>query len=678
MSALTPQRVFLFLVALLLPVTAYANFPSARSYPRMAFDEDAGQGVLFGGESAIDNATGGIAYDSDETWIWTGSRWRQAFPSTKPAKRSAHGMAYDSIRKRIVMFGGRQARTDPEGSITLLGDTWIYDNDNWVALNPPNSPQPRHLFAMGYDPRRDRVMLFGGVARKGDTDFEIVYDTWEFDGTTWTQVPAQEGLKVNAPMLTFDKQRGQMMLLGTDDSRASIMFFFDGNSRTWVQHKPEKMPDCINDGAMVARNNGSIIAFGGVCTINTPSTDETWEWSGVNWFKLDVTSFSRATGMASAYDTLHHTIISFGGFEAFTTSPRSFTTLFHDNWELARQVTRPTPRSLMAVETDPHTNTVWVYGGLNEFGTGYIDDFWGYRNRQWFAANYSGEPSECGPPNLSYDIDRKKLVLICSGSSVFELEGTEWKDLTPKSGLPTVRRLAGVVYDENIKKTVMFGGFDGSGNYRRDTWTWDGTKWTEIKNDRPPARSSMAMWYDPLAKRTIIYSGLGRNNIDERITRYTDMWSFNGSGWTKMNVTATPGERFGAAVSVDPTTGKAVLFGGLRSEVIDTQNNARRQYFGEDTWIWDGAASTWTQIAPTSRPGARQNASMAWDPIAKELVMFGGYAAFYFSDVWAFSFLPNSNTTGTWRGRGDAGGRQRAAGPIRIPQSPSVEHPSID
>ena len=40
--------------------------------------------------------------------------------------------------------------------------------------------------AVGYDRERGRVVIFGGVIR-GVAPFELVEDTWSFDGTEWTE-----------------------------------------------------------------------------------------------------------------------------------------------------------------------------------------------------------------------------------------------------------------------------------------------------------------------------------------------------------------------------------------------------------------------------------------------------------------------------------------------------------
>src|SRR5260370_15477329 len=74
----------------------------------MAYDSARGVSVLFGGSSTI----GGL---SSATWEWDGTNWTQRAIATSPPARVWAGVAFDSVRNRIVLVGG-----DGHG---MLGDT---------------------------------------------------------------------------------------------------------------------------------------------------------------------------------------------------------------------------------------------------------------------------------------------------------------------------------------------------------------------------------------------------------------------------------------------------------------------------------------------------------------------------------------------------------------------------
>jgi hypothetical protein len=544
---------------------------------------------------------------------------------------------YDSTHHRIVLFGGRREKQalDDNAPYTYLGDTWLYQNGDWTQLQPANSPSARYFSGAAYDRDRDRIVLVGGnVASTTDELGVPVYDTWEFDGTDWTRVGGSP--EVAKPIVAYDELRKQTILLGVNDKLETQMYLYDPAAHTWAKQSPAKQPPCVNEGAAVYNRARAMVQYvGGLCSSTDSSAEEVYEWDGTTWTKLTTTFVvSRATGQALAFDDRRDETVMYGGQVAFA-SLRSLTYLLRNNWSFGGTDFRPSARSLEVFRTDPINHNIWLFGGLDEFASSFTEDLWGYRAGLWFTpeAN-SSKPANCGTPYGAFDTNRNRFVVSCVGTDTYEWDGSAWKFFTDLKKFPPVRRFAAMVYDETLKKTVMFGGYDGDA-YRNDTWEWDGTSWTEIKpakDKKPEARALFTMWYDPILKKTVLYSGLGRPNLDSRITRYSDMWAFDGTGWTKLNPTTTPGERFGSNAAVDPRTGKVLLFGGL---LVEKEGDvAKRQYFANDTWEWDG--TNWRKIDAKRVPPGRQNFGLAYDPASNQVVMYGGYAGFYFSDLWAW------------------------------------------
>lgn len=603
-------------------------------------------GVLFGGLGPFDGATS-LQHDSSETWLFNGSRWLQRFPQTTPPRRAVHGMVYDSTRNRVVMFGGRQAPSDRDGLPSYLNDTWVYENDDWTRIESELNPSTRQFPAMTYDSARDRVILYGGnVLAEDEESFTLRDDTWEFDGQQWILIG--NGPKVAKPIIAYDPVLDQTLLVGLNETGTTIvMYRYDTAAHSWAAVTATAFPTCVNDGNMVFRERtGKLTFFGGVCAVDTPAGEEVWEWdnAGNKWTKLTTAAFPRLAGQAVTYDPLRNDIIAFGGTAANGTVVSSGTNILRGSaWRQIFISFRPAPRSLAPFETDAASNTIWMLSGLDETSSFYHGELWGYRNGQWFKG--PDLPSGCDGPLGAFDSDRGVLVAVCAGEETYEFNGTEWKSFANLDPTPQIRNFAAMVYDPKLKKVVMFGGYQGN-NFRNDTWTWNGTAWVEVKVDkdeRPPHRAQMAMWYDPLQQKIVLYGGIGRGSVDDRVTRYSDMWAFSGTAWTKLNVNETPGMRMKPQVAVNPVTGKTLMFGGLKAEIAadDPDGTAIVQTFMNDTWEWDGSASSWTRLDsdPTTRePDVRENGSMAWDPVGSRLVMFGGYAdGFYRSDVWEWT-----------------------------------------
>jgi hypothetical protein len=76
-------------------------------------------------------------------------------------------------------------------------------------------------------------------------------------------------------------------------------------------------------------------------------------------------------------------------------------------------------------------------------------------------------------------------------------------------------------------------------------------------------------------------------------TEYGDTWTFNGTDWTQAATTG-PHARINAHAAFDPRFGRVLLFGGF--------DNGARAYY-QDTWTWTGSAwaSTSTAASATKR-----------------------------------------------------------------------------
>lgn len=659
MSVLSLKRVILFAAACILTVPLLANHPSLRFQPRMVFDEQNGVGVLFGGRANEDPATG-LTYASDETWIWSRDNWVQVFPAHTPPGRSAHAMAYDSKRGRVVLFGGRKEGTVLRAPFTFLNDTWVWQGGDWRQIETATAPPARHFASMAYDRVRDRVILFGGYRFADDKKTILpLYDTWEFDGSNWREVSAK-GPEVDKPLTAYDVARNQTILLGINKTFGTLMYRWDVASESWQSVTPEKLPTCVHEGTLNYQfHNQRLIVVGGVCNAQTSLVEEAWEWDGTTWTPVPATPVDRVTSAAAAYDTTRQQLVRYGGASSFGSLQESYTYVLRDlEWQLSRITSVPDPRSMPVFRRDPARNTIWVMGGLSEYSynnnVGYLSDLWRYTGGTWYKINAKGTPAGCVTPLSAFDTDRNVLVVVCNGTEVNEFDGESWKSVSSEKA-PDRRRFSGLVYDANLKKIILFGGYDNTLNFRDDTWSWDGKAWSEIKaKTRPPHRAQTVMWYDPLAKKTIVYSGVGRPNIEQRVTRYADMWSFDGTNWTAMNISQTPGIRFGAQSAIDPRTGKLLLFGGLHATV--DEKGGVNQFYDNDTWLWDGSANSWTKLSPANAPPPRQNAGLDFDEASGKFILFGGFGGYlYLSDTWTWdgqNWTPVTNSVVTPRRRG--------------------------
>lgn len=178
-----------------------AGLPLPRWGHAMVYDPVRRRVVLFGG--AGDNR------NYNDTWEYDGSKWVQRATTNRPPARSFHTMAYDAARQRIVIFGGNaDPNTRPE--LPQLSDTWEFDGTDWTQKFPSTSPPARYAHTMTYDPTRQRVIIFGGISSSS-----AFSDTWEYDGTTWTKRAAlSPPPSLFGPAMVFDDALQRVVMFG--------------------------------------------------------------------------------------------------------------------------------------------------------------------------------------------------------------------------------------------------------------------------------------------------------------------------------------------------------------------------------------------------------------------------------------------------------------------------------
>lgn len=151
--------------------------PDPRQDAVAVYDSQRGRVVIFGGFRR------GETYDesyleSDLHWLpvagaaeWRGPGYGGAGPL--PAARSAHTAVYDPRGDRMIVFGG-----SVEGDLTwrlqgnLLAATFSgNDGVSWSALDVHGDQPPNSYFANSiYDPDGERMIIYGGTLQPGDGD----------------------------------------------------------------------------------------------------------------------------------------------------------------------------------------------------------------------------------------------------------------------------------------------------------------------------------------------------------------------------------------------------------------------------------------------------------------------------------------------------------------------------
>jgi hypothetical protein len=105
--------------------------------------------------------------------------------------------------------------------------------------------------------------------------------------------------------------------------------------------------------------------------------------------------------------------------------------------------------------------------------------------------------------------------------------------------------------------------------------------------------------------------------------------------WTQLSPATSPTGRSHVAMAYDPVNRDVILFGGFTGAA-----------YSDETWAFDGA--TWTKINTPVAPPARAAAQMAYDSVSGKIVLFGGTDHLIdFNDTWlwdgaTFTWTPTS------------------------------------
>ncbi len=239
---------------------------------------------------------------------------------------------------------------------------------------------------------------------------------------------------------------------------------------------------------------------------------------------------------------------------------------------------------------------------------------------------------------MTYDAAHKVMLLtgglgLDSPFSIYlddtwSWDGTHWTEQHPAQSAPfTFGALMG--YHAATGKVMLFTGFPSS------TWTWNGVDWTQENPPASPPDTAQATLAPDATGNLMLFGGF--NNVAGVITYTQDTWRWDGATWTKLVTPIVPPGRQWAMMAYDPETHEDVLFGGFQCGTL-TQGCTNYH----DTWTWDGSA--WNLRQPSVSPPSISSAAMGYDPTGHRLLIFGGssvdqqgLSSGVINDTWAWS-----------------------------------------
>jgi hypothetical protein len=288
----------------------------------------------------------------DVMWEWDGSS--QAWTKRRapgPGFRAGSSIVYDSQRHVAVLFGGFAQNS-------LLGDTWEWDGQSGTwTLKSTTGPSPRRDHAMAFDAAREVTVLFGGALEHfGQSSSD---ETWEWDGTSWTQRDVAAPPPRSGHAMVFDSQR-------------NVTVLFSGSF--------------------------------GVIKYN-----DTWEFDGAQWMlRSDSGPSPYRSDFAMTYDSVHHQTIVFGGYAPQAFPPGSsyvneVWTWDGTSWTFRALKNGPEPRDNTAMTFDSDQENTVIVGGFGDVGP---------QRDQWLLCLPSICPADITPASGDGEVNVDDLLAV--------------------------------------------------------------------------------------------------------------------------------------------------------------------------------------------------------------------------------------------------------------------------
>jgi PASTA domain len=276
--------------------------PPAMFNGTLAYEPPAERLLLFGGVGKDEE---GHEMRFNQSGTWDGSDWADLSPAVSPPAKYASSIAYDDATGEVVLFNES-------------GETWTWDGSAWADATPAlasESPSPRLYPQIAYDAATEQLLLFSGETGY----FTYAEDTWEWDGTSWTELtPAHSPLKRAGGAMAYDAATEQLLLFGgltiNRGVPTNLSDTWAWTGTDWEAKASATSPSARANGSMAYDAAAErLILFGG-SNQNLSLPGGTWAWDGSGWESLTLPlSPPERAGGGMAYDEASEQIILFAG-----------------------------------------------------------------------------------------------------------------------------------------------------------------------------------------------------------------------------------------------------------------------------------------------------------------------------------------------------------------------------
>jgi N-acetylneuraminic acid mutarotase len=478
------------------------------------------------------------------------------------------------------------------------------------------NPSPRSEISLAYDSKTNQVLFFGGV--KVDP--------------CWNDCP---------PML-------------------GDTWLYDVASNVWMEFKPSTAPEPRDNTAMAYdAESDRIILFGGFIAADNYAPRETWvfDMNTKTWAQMKSQGPANHFGHSMIYDTKADRMIVFGGFnfnDNVATNDIWAYNYNNDTWTEMKPAVSPPGRNFQSMAYDSKADRVIMWGGWGTTNADNDTSLWvfDYNTDNWEERKPTGGPSSRAFHNMTYDPKADRTILYGgytggmpetafdfstnneSETWAYNYNQNTWTLLNPSEN-PGKLTSTGQVYLPSIDRTLLFGGRFDFGKFNDKTWLYDyaSDTWTKASANAalspsspsaieqvglsPSPRGLFAMAYNSKSDQVVLYGGeTGEYTLQSSYNDET--WAYNvaSNTWTELKPATSPGPLAMAELAYDAESDRMILYSGGMMPNHWQSDNA--------TWAYDSTTNNWTKmkaIGPTDHHGCQ----MVYDSESDRIILFGGY-----------------------------------------------------
>ncbi len=644
--------------------------PGPRTHHAMAFDRRRGVAVLFGGLESVDSIT---PYDDLWEWdgdLWHLITPSDPEQDGNPSGRIVHSMAYSTQTDRVLLFGGTTL-LGTGGAFVFQNDLWSWDGVSWELLEPSDpegdgNPPPRIGAGMAYDSARGQLVLFGGL----DANEDKLSDTWLWNGISWHKVtpidPQNDGNpKADAyHQMSYDSDRALVVM------KATFATTWEWDGKSW--RKGPGGPKASESQMAYDPGLKRTVLYECSSAADAQFTwfwnGQTWQ-KQTTQFPAETESADEICGGAMVFDANRKRLMLFAGsnhqkdiFDAKSSTSNTYWWR-GDFWEVGRTPLRieDFPEEGMPICIHSHTmayfpgaDKVVVAGGYEIKNLDLITWFWEQSQWRWWDDQAIPLGTQAA---VSYDAKTESLMYYGgkdagNGDRLWRFTKL-WNELGvmdffTNDGNPSGRHGTGLAFDPGHGKSgahLLYGGYHAGA--LSDTWLlrkeslWFGWEWDQLNPTQTPGkRVDHVLVHDASRDRTVLFGGTATGQTSPPVE---GTWEWNGNTWQQAGISdpeedGSPLARAQASAVYAPSRQRVIVAGGWEVKELN-------QYLSQGAWEYGGANPSWhflTEADPQrdGSPPPRYLAGMAFDESREELLVMGGrdFTKGCFSDTWKGRF----------------------------------------